>query len=375
MLKLAIISTALAFFCAISQYGCGSEQQSGPQNRSVAVRLLTVQAYDFNETVTGLGSLEAERETAVSPEIDAVLREVLFTAGQRVKEGDLLFRLDRDKLERSLESAKASLAQARARLEKDRRTWRRFRKLHEQNVVSTEEFETHRENYQTAQAEVKRLQAEVQLQEERLEDAAIRAPYDGVISDAMADPGDYVEQGETLAELHLLDPMLVRFTISGIYASRVRPGQPVQAEIDAGGAPVRANGKTVYVSPSVEESTRRLTVKASLHNRNETFKPGAFARVTLVLETRRGRPAAPEQALVSTRRGYVVFTAEDGVARSRSVVPGLRRPGLVEIAEGLSVGEQLVVEGQLRLSDGGKITQAETRNAATGGNDTERGGP
>jgi membrane fusion protein (multidrug efflux system) len=168
------------------------------------------------------------------------------------------------------------------------------------------------------------------------------------------DPGDLVRVGQKLAELHADDPLEIRFTVPEDRMNEVEKGQPVTLTVSA--YPDRTfSGRIFYISPSIRASTRDFTVKASVDNTDHRLKPGLFAEVRVTVEVLENRPVIPEEALVAGREGYSVFVVRDGRAHERGVQPGLRRLGRVEIADGLEVGERVVRQGQMDLTDGDAV--------------------
>lgn len=339
---------------------CGNTEQDESATRKQDVPVITaqVQKMDFREIASGIGSLVSPKVVEIAPEIPAILREVHVHEGQHVSRGDLLFTLDADTLRKEMHAVEAELSSARAELENESTTFERFQRLYSSRTISRDEYDTRATALRTAKAEVARLESRVALMQTRLGDTAIRAPMDGVIDAHQADPGDYVDTGETLTTLYRLDPLEVDFNISEDYMGRVRSGLHVDVVLSGRDMPAHA-GKVFFVSPRVAEATRKFLVKAEVENKDGSLKPGAFASVKLVLDVREGRPAIPESALVSQRGGYVVFVVKDGKAEMRDVKTGLREPGMVEILQGVEPGEQVVVEGQMRLQDGAAVSVRE----------------
>jgi membrane fusion protein, multidrug efflux system len=180
----------------------------------------------------------------------------------------------------------------------------------------------------------------------------------GVISHREVDRGAHVAVGRTLAWFYQIDPLEMSFWLPERHLGRIRQGQPVAVSVAA--YPDRQfEGLVEFISPAVDPSTRQFLVKAVIPNSERDLKPGMFAVATVTVGERLDRPVLPEESLVATRRGYMVFVIEDDVAVSREVVTGLRDEGWVEIVEGLAVGELVVREGHMRLS-GGETVRVET---------------
>jgi membrane fusion protein (multidrug efflux system) len=309
----------------------------------------------FRQTVNGIGTLRAAETVEITPEIEAILNEVHFKEGDTVEKGVLLFTLDDSKLRKELRERNAALDVAEARLEEDRKSFQRIKELYRDRAVSEARWDQARTGLEASRSEVRRLEAAVGLIGERLKDTRIRAPFKGILSERFFDPGDYVETGNILVRLYKMDVIETDTKIPDRYAGRIRVGQGANIRIDA--YPDRIfSGAVSFVSPAVDERTRDFLVKLTLENREDLLKPGAFATVSLTLEVREERPAVPEEALVATREGYVVFVFEDGKARKRKVETGLRRPGMVEIVRGLNAGETIIRTGHMQLSDGDAVS-------------------
>ena len=349
---------------------CAEEKQTAPQQRGpVVVETAVVQPTDFEETVRGIGSVEAGKRVVIRPERFGILEEIHFQEGQEVDRGQLLVTLRDDKLQQELAGVRSELRSARATLERTRRSYERFSKLFDQDTISREELDQVETEYETAQAEVSRLEARVGLIREQLEDTRIRAPMAGVLSESLFDPGDYVEEGEELVTLYDTSTMEVAFRVSGSRSRAVETGQPVRVTVDA--HPGRTfPGRVVFVGPSIDPATRTFLVKARMENRSGLLTPGAFATAEVVVNERSGQPSVPEESLVPVRGGYVVFTVDDNkTAHRQGVQTGLRKPGLVEITQGLSLGDQVVTRGHMNISDGDSVQIESTRNSTAPGQD------
>jgi len=336
--------------------GCEAREAPPQQaSRAVPVEVSEVEARTFLETIDEIGTLRAEKTIEIKPELAGILVGIHFVEGERVKKGDLLFTLDDSKLVRELRERQASLEAAKARLVNAEKSFERTKRLFRSNVVSQDEYDMAWTEYTTAKAEVGRLEAAVALAEETLRDTRIYAPAEGVTSERAVEAGDYVAEGSFLATLYVTSRMELEMKVPERYLNRLREGQT--AELKTGAYPDRIfKGKVSFVSPAVDEQTRRILVKILLDNEEGLLAPGAFMHVSLITERKENRPAVPEQALVSTRGGYLVFEVEDDTAKKREVVTGLRREGWVEILDGVTAGERVVRTGQMRLSDGDRLT-------------------
>jgi membrane fusion protein (multidrug efflux system) len=336
--------------------GCAEGEETPGKEKSQAqpVEVFRVAPSSFRETVRGIGTLEAKETVEIRPELTGIIDQVHFREGQKVKDGKLLYTIDDSKLKRQLAQNRSGLEAGKATLENAQRDFARMRELREREVISQDKFDQVETDLETARAELKRLEAAVALTLERLKDTRISAPVDGVVSESSVDPGDLVEDGDHLVTLYDTSAMEMAFKIPERYIGRIQQGQMAEITLDA--YPDRPfKGKVTFVSPSVDERTRNFLVKVRVDRHHGLLRPGSFATAEVILAVHENQPYVPEEALVATREGYVVYVIEDGKARKRSVRVGLRRPGIVEIVQGLETGEEVVRSGHLRLSAGDKV--------------------
>ena len=337
--------------------GCNQDTEENSQEtaKDIRVEVVSVQKKSFRETVRGIGTLRARETVEISPEMAGILRDTHFEEGQPVKRGDLLFTIDDSKLNRQLRERNAALEEAKARMEKAEKTAERISKLYKRHTVSEERWDQAVTEVEAARAEVSRLSAALELTRERFKDTRIRAPFRGVVSKRHVDPGDYVRRGEVMVTLYDTENMEAEVKIPERHMHRVQSEQKAELRIPAFPESV-FSGRVRFVSPAVAEHTRDFLVKVSVENSERKLKPGTFAGITLITAVRESRPAVPEEALVATREGYIVFVVENGKARRRTVRIGQREAGMVEIREGARVGDTVVRTGHMRLSDGDRVS-------------------
>ena len=350
-----ILLVALAAFLYLSSVE--EDVDDAPRERPpVAVEIAPVAEITLAETVRGVGTLMAIQNVEIRPEVGGRIKDVHFQEGRFVSRNKLLFEIEEEKHVQRLRSSEAALEQARSRLENLRRNYERMEGLYEQDLISEDEFDRVRTEMDSASSEVRRLTAQMDLAREDLEDTQIMAPFSGFISRRLVDPGAFVSQGQMLAIMYQVDPLEISFMIPEKYAARVEYGQEVRVEVTAY-PQERFEGRVGFISPSVDESTRNFEVKATIDNSENRLKPGSFASAELVLGYREASMIIPERSLVAVREGYLVFILdrETEQVESRSVHTGARRPGIVEILEGLSPGELVVVSGHMNLDDGMRI--------------------
>ena len=324
------------------------------QKECVEAELDKVRQKDLSVILNGIGTLQAVQEVTVKSEIDGSVQKVHFRDGQRVEEGDLLVSLDAAKLQKRHQARKAALSEAEARKENARRTYERQQNLFDKGVGSEQARDEALTAYAAARAQVERLKSEIEEIEENLLDTRIRAPFGGILGESHVDSGDVVQAGTALVPLTRNDDLEVVFTVSEKHISRVNKGQKVSLTVP--GYPDRTfSGEITYLNPVIAQSTRSLRIKATVENSQGRLLPGGFASVRLTVDQREKATVIPEEALIATRKGYMVFIVRNGTAQARDVRIGLRKPGIVEIREGVEPGETVISTGHISVQDGARI--------------------
>lgn len=347
-----ILLTTLVLILALGTTACGYEQNTDDV-QGVPVDTVRARRTTLQETVEGIGSLEALERVGIKPEVSGKVAGIHFREGSEIRKGDLLFTLQDEKARHRLQARRAALNEARAQLENARQTYRRRKELYDQDLVSVEARDQARTSFEAARARVERLEAEVAGIREQLEDTRLSAPFTGVVGDRRVDTGEVVSAGTPLVTLVRTGNLKVSFTVSERYAGSLQPGQPVRVSVDAFPEDT-FSGRVSFVSPEVRPASRDLLVQARVPNPENRLRPGNFASVEVVVDERPDAVVVPEEALVPMQEGFALFVVDPASmeADRRDVTIGLRQPGLVEITEGVRAEEIVVRRGHLDLSDG-----------------------
>lgn len=303
--------------------------------------------------------MEAVQAVQIRPEVAGLVRQVHFQEGQRVEKNELLFSLEDAKIQERFKARQAALEEARAELENARRTFKRRQRLFEKNLGTEESRDAAETALQAAKARVDRLLAEIGEIRETLQDTRIKAPFAGFLGERQVDSGDWVDVGTPLVSLVDPERLKTSFTVPERHGKRVQEGQSIRVTTPS--HPEREfPGEVYFVSPQIEVRTRKLLVKAYVDNEKLILRPGGFASVELKVKTRRNAVVIPEEALIPTRSGYQVFVVRDERAESRTVSIGLRKPGIVEIKNGLQAKEQVISAGHISVQEGARVCESKT---------------
>ncbi|MCX7629254.1 MAG: efflux RND transporter periplasmic adaptor subunit [Geminicoccaceae bacterium] len=309
----------------------------------VPVEAMAVKVAPAEISIEAVGTLLSNERVSVRPEVSGRVAAFHFEEGGKVAAGQLLVELDA-----SVE--RASLAEARARLFLAQNNLERARELRRSNVGTQRALDE-------AEAAFRIAEAAVELAQAQLAKRQIRAPFDARVGLRRVSVGEFVAAGTELTTLEQLDPIKVDFRVPELFLPAVRVGNSIRVAVDA--FPGRSfEGRVTAVDPAVDERGRALVVRATIPNADELLRPGLFARVRLTLSTKPEAYWIAEEALVPQGAEQFVFRLLDqGEGKPKkvervAVKTGLRRPGEVEIVEGLRPGDLVVTAGVTRVRDG-----------------------
>jgi membrane fusion protein (multidrug efflux system) len=307
---------------------------------AVPVEVETVASGAVRDEVEVVGNILADETVVLRPEISGLVKEIHFSEGETVEEGDLLFSLDAEILA-------AEVAEAEAAHELAKRNYERSTELLSRQVGT----ERTRDE---ALAEMQSSEAKLALAKARLKKTKIRAPFSGIIGFREISVGAYVSSGNDLVRLVKTDPVEVAFRVPERFLAVLRKGQDITVRVDA--FPDQAfSGKVFALDNVVDVNGRSVQVRARVPNPDLLLRPGLFARVKLVTELRQNAVIVPEGAIVPTVEGAYVYRVVDGKAKRTDVTIGRRMAGDVEIMSGLSAGETVIVAGQQKVRDGAAV--------------------
>jgi len=316
-------------------------QQKPPEPPPMPIKAAPVTRATLNVEVTAVGTLRADETVMVRPEIAGRVATLHFKEGQAVGEGDALVTFDQGEYQ-------AQLAGSTAQVGLEEISDRRLQDLQRKNLTS-------QQNLDETKARLDAARAQQELNRVRLDRTVIRAPFAGMVGLRLVSPGAYVKPGDDITNLESLGAMKLDFRVPETYLARLAAGQTLTVRVDAY-PDQRFEGAIYAIDPALDQETRTVLLRARVPNKANKLRPGLFARVSLILERRENALVAPEQAIVPVGQKTFVYRVVDGKAVMTPVKLGLRRPGQVEILDGLNAGDQVVTDGQLKIRDGAAVT-------------------
>lgn len=320
---------------------CSDDVTLTPSNGpSVQAEVFTVTPRMVSKTYTTSGIITSDHRVAVSSRLSGYIKDMFVHAGQNVKQGDVLFRVDPVDTRQALEQARAELADARTDLD-------RFRSLLKQQAVTQQQFDKVQLRYKVASSRV--AQAENQLGY-----AEVKAPVDGVIVEKRMDAGDLASPSMPIVTLENPSQLSVETYISEQFILYVHEGDDAVVRLSSISEPFTA--KVRQVVQAADANSHKFFVKASL-NANHAIRPGMFAELTFHVGERQTL-MIPRSAVISRQGLHGVYVVDaEGVMHYRLIRLGLTEGDWLEVASGLNAGDQIVKVATDQLVTGTRIVQ------------------
>lgn len=379
---LGVFSLLLLTFAASS---CSRTQvQAAPAMPAPLVTLANATAHDVPRYLDEIGRNGAFESVIVTPQVGGRITERHFQDGENLKKGQILFVIDPRPFKAQLDSAQATLAQAKAALDLAKIQFARDEEVIGARAISKQDYDTKKNTVDVDQAQVESAEAALETARLNLEYCYIHSPIDGRAGARLVDVGNVVQANSTsLLSVQRLDPIYANFTITegdlpevqkemahGMLKADVRLASDAEGKARA--------GNVEFLDNAVQNGTGTINLRATLPNSDHHFWPGQFVDVKLLLSTQRGAVLIPSQATQLSQKGPFVYVIKpDETADLRPVTLGQRQGDEVVVTNGLSANERVVVTGQLTVRPGGKVrvdaagaginSQAQPENSAKRG--------
>lgn len=381
--------------------GCGDAggKPADAKAEPKGVRISRAVEMEVEQTVYAAGRLAAHDRAVLSAKVPGRVQEITADLGSSVKKGDLLAQIEKRDFELKLQQAQGALAQARARLglaltgEEDSvdpdqssvvkearavmaeaaKNRDRILKLREQGILPEADVETAESAYQVAlnrfeqarheaknrMATLRQRQAELAMAEQEVKDTEIRAPFDGVVEQRQTSPGEFLSVGTPILTLVRIDPIRLRLEIAERDAARVDMGNRVLLRLE-GEEKVRES-RIARLSPIISQSNLMLIAEADFPNPDGILRPGAFAKVDVVV-TENARGVFVDKTAITTFAGlHKVFLLDKGAAVERQVTLGRVNGTKIEVRGLVPPGAAVILEpGNIRNGQPVQMVAQET---------------
>lgn len=318
-------------------------------NQPVGVITEPAREEEFVYELEALGTARANEAVDVSSKVSNLVTAIRFREGQQMRRGAVLVELD------SVE-ATAELMAARAAQSESQSQYQRSKELFVTKALSQSQLDQ-------LEATLRANEARVTTAQAKLGDTVIRAPFDGRVGLRRVSVGSLVSPGTVITTLDDTRIIKLDFSVPETFMAILREGLPLTAKSVA--YPDREFAGTVATIDSrVDSRTRSVTVRATVPNADGLLKPGMFLTVRLKQDSERVVMIS-EQALVPEEGRQFVFVVDGELARKREVSIGRRKPGRVEIVQGLEAGERVIIEGTQKVRDGGIVRDIQPSSRAS----------
>jgi RND family efflux transporter MFP subunit len=373
--------------------GGKKDGKTGPVLPSRAVQAAPAESRPMERAVSVIGALAAIDHATLSVKVAGRLQTISVDLGTRVRKGEIVAQIEPVDYELRLKSADALLAQARARLglpltgsddtvkAEETSTVRqakaavlesqkqrdRTRELAKRGISSQADLEVAEANYDIAfnrhlealedirqrQGVLQQRRADVEIARQQLADTRLIAPFDGIVQERKASPGEFLNIAAPVVTLVKVDPLRLRVEVPERNASGVRAAQKIRLTVE--GDTNRYAGSIARLSPAITEVSRMLIVEADIANQDGKLRPGTFARADIVLAEAEPATTIHKDALVTFAGLEKIFLVKDGKAAEKNIAVGRRAGDFIEVLGGVKSGD-LVVLNPGALQNGQPVT-------------------
>lgn len=362
----AVVSVCAGLLLA----GC-SEPQEPKQTNPVAVSVVVLEASEIRPSREFVARTAASAKADITPRIEAEIREILFTEGAKVSQGELLIRLEDTRASADLQQADAELAAARAEVDSASRNLKRGEEVSEKGFLSAADLDKLKDRFSAAESRLQAAQAAVQKAGSNLEYAEIRAPFDGWIGRLNYDVGAVVSPSSgAITSIQVTDPVYVEFQINeaDFINFRRRGAESAQALSRSlglyltlpDGERYEQAGVLDFADVQTDASTGTVAMRAVFPNPDAVLVPGLY--VTLRVEGQSGEPQVlvPQVAVQETIEGKFVLVVDDqNQVAQHFIQTGSREGALLVVSSGLEAGDRVIVEGLQEVRPGVTVSPVE----------------
>jgi membrane fusion protein, multidrug efflux system len=340
VIALAVFVLGSAFLWAwFASNANGSVQERSASMRVSNAPAVSVQAPEikrFAQEVEALGTVRANESVDITAKVSDRIAAIHFKEGQHVRKGQLLIELDNAE-------ARADLAAAQAAYGDSQSQYKRSQELYQTRALSEAQLEQ-------LQATLLANEARLAAAQSRLNDRLIQAPFAGRVGLRNVSLGGLVNPGQVITTLDDLSVVKLDFSVPEVFLAALQEKLPITA-LSSAYPDKQFKGQVLSIGTRVDPATRSIAIRAAIDNREGHLRPGMFMNVKLV-RAERDALMLPERAIVPENDQHFVFVVEEDKALKRAVSVGRRRPGEVEILEGVSLSDQVIVDGMLNLREG-----------------------
>lgn len=338
-----------------------------PETRAILVRTLKVKAADFKDILPVMGTVKGKTEIEIRFESNGVIKNIYFREGEKIKSGELVACLEPKDAELKLAYAKNKLNSTQAGYDSIQKKLEVHRKLYEAGALIKSKMEEVELESESAKFQVATAKSETELAENELKKTFFYAPKDAAMGPRQAEEGEFVTPQDKVASLFEIDEVFVEVGVVERDIQKIKVGQKAKIFVDA--YPDTAfEGSVENVFPVVEGKSRTLTAKIKVPNPKWQLFPGMFSRAEVSIVSLKGAFIIPSTCIIQAGAGVILAPVipaqtlekgedetETGIVKLRRVKLGYVTSDYVQVTEGLSAGEMVVLEAQGEIKDDAQV--------------------
>ncbi len=328
----------------------------------ISVSAVKIERLSMPVIIDAVGTVESEHSVAVRPQLNGALDAVLFTEGDRVKQGQPLFRLDTRPMQAAVDQARAALARDQAQYVQAQAQEARLRPLMEKDYVTRQEYDVAATQAKALESTVNANKAALEQVQLQMSYANIAAPISGRTGSLSVRAGNLVTGGTGGAPLVVINstqPILVSIGVPQRYLEEVRKywgTADLKVEVSPNpGSPAAASGQLVFIDNTVNPTTGTITLKARVKNDKEALWPGQFIAARIILRVEKDAMVLPEAAVLPGQSGTFVYAVREGRAKVQAVTVDRQIDGSMVISKGLNGDEDILMNVPPSVTDGSPV--------------------
>ena len=358
--------------CAVLAAGCSRDAPKAPAKGPIDVTVLTVARKDVPITAVYVAQTQSSQAVNIQARVNGFLDKRVYVEGSLVKAGQVLFQMDPKPFQAQVDAAKAAMQRNQAAFEVAKANLARTKPLAQQNALSQKDLDDAQGQYEQSAAAVAQSKAQLDTAQLNLSYTTVRSPVDGVSSYAIVADGTYLSPTNAqLTTVSVLTPMWINFSVSENEMERIRTEvRSGQLKLPEGGRFVVEvemvdgnlfpyTGQITFADPSYNPTTGTFLLRATVNNPAGVLRPNQYVRVRLTGAIRPNAVVVPQRSVQQSAKGHFVWVIDkDNQAELRPVTVGEWKGEGWLIAEGLSDGDRVVVDGGVRLTPGAAVKAA-----------------
>ncbi|EGK7561396.1 efflux RND transporter periplasmic adaptor subunit [Campylobacter coli] len=343
---------------------CSKEEAPQMQMPPQFVSTMSVKAENIPLSFTYPAKLVSDYDVTIKPQVSGIIVEKLFKAGDLVKKGQTLFIIEQDKFKASVNSAYGKALLARANFDNASKDYNRSKTLYNKGVISQKEYDSALANFNSTKASLTSARADLENARIDLAYTQIKAPFDGVVGDALINIGDYVNSSSSeLVRITNLNPIYADFYISDTdKLNIVRNTQDgkwdlsnIYTDLNLNGEVVK--GKLYFIDSVIDSDSGTVKAKAIFDNNNSTLLPGAFATITSSGFIQKNGFKVPQIAIKQDQNEVYVFLFKEGKVAKAPIHISYQDNEYAIIDKGLQNGDKIILDNFKKIRLGSEVKE------------------